>query len=155
MLGRGAGNQSDKVSTLSTRLKEKQEKIVEILNALVEASAEGKPIIVEGKKDVEALRCLGVEGAIITVKTGGKSFLEVISGIERTGTTEAVLFLDFDRRGKEGTKLLKQSFERAKIKADVGLWRALLSLAGKEVQCVEGLTAYLETLRVKIGVSTI
>lgn len=138
---------------MSTRLKEKQEKILQILNALAEASAEGTPIIVEGKNDVAALRCLGVEGNLITVKTGGRSFLDVVSEVERAGTVEVVLFLDFDRRGKEGTKRLKQGFERVKIKADVGLWRALLGLVGKEVQCVEGLAAYLETLRVKIGVS--
>jgi 5S rRNA maturation endonuclease (ribonuclease M5) len=153
VLGCGAGSQSDKVSTLSSRLKEKQEKILQILNALVEASAEGMPIIVEGKNDVAALRCLGVEGTIITAKTGGKSFLDVVLDVEHSGTAEVVLFLDFDRRGREGTKRLKQGFERAKIKANVGLWRALLGLVGKEVQCVEGLAAYLETLRVKIGVS--
>ena len=140
---------------MSTRLKEKEKKILELLEALSEASAKGTPIVVEGKKDVEALQASGVAGTVLTVKTGGKSFLNAVSEIEKLNVPEVILLLDFDRRGKEGTKLLKQSFERAKIKADVGLWRALLSLAGKEVQCVEGLTAYLETLRVKIGVSTI
>ncbi len=149
----GAKSQSDKVNTLSTHLKEKQDKILQILNALMEVSAEGSLIIVEGKNDVEALRFLGVEGEIITVKTGGKSFLDVISEVERAGTAQVVLFLDFDRRGREGTKRLKQSFERVRIKANVSLWRALLGLVGREVQCVEGLAAYLETLRVKIGVS--
>jgi len=138
---------------LSTRLKEKQEKILQILNAVVEESAKGTPIIVEGKKDVEALRGFGVEGAIITAKTGGKSFLDVVSEIEQAGAGEVVLFLDFDRRGKEGTKLLKQHFEREKIKVNVSFWRAFLALVGKEIQCVEGLAAYMETLRVKIGVS--
>jgi len=138
---------------LSTRLKEKQEKILQILNALAEESAKGTPIIVEGKKDVEALRGFGVEGAIITAKTGGKSFLDVVSEIEQAGAGEVVLFLDFDRRGKEGTKLLKQHFEREKIKVNVSFWCALLALVGKEIQCVEGLAAYMETLRVKIGVS--
>jgi 5S rRNA maturation endonuclease (ribonuclease M5) len=148
-----AGSQSDKVNTLSTRLKEKQEKILQILNALAEESAKGTPIIVEGKKDVEALRSLGVEGNVITAKTGGKSFLDVVCEIEQAGMAEVVLFLDFDRRGREGTKRLKQGFERVKIKANVSLWRALLALVGKEVQCIEGLAAYMETLRVKLGVS--
>jgi len=138
---------------LSTRLKEKQEKILQILNALAEESAEGTPIIVEGKKDVDALRGFGVEGAVVTVKTGGKSFLDVVSEIEEAGAEEVVLFLDFDRRGREGTKCLKKHFERVKIKANLGFWRALLALVGRELQCIEGLVAYMETLRVKIGVS--
>jgi len=136
---------------LSTRLKEKEEKILQILNAIAEESAKGTLIIVEGKKDVEALRVLGVEGAVLTVKTGGKSFLGVVSEIEQMGASEVILFLDFDRRGKEGTKRLKQSLERAKIKPNTKLWRALSALVGKEIQCVESLTAYLNTLRAKVS----
>jgi 5S rRNA maturation endonuclease (ribonuclease M5) len=136
---------------LSTRLKEKEEKILQILNALVEESAKGTLIIVEGKKDVEALRVLGVDGAVLTVKTGGKSFLGVVSEIEQVGASEVILFLDFDRRGKEGTKRLKQNLERAKIKPNVKFWRELSALVGKEIQCVESLTAYLNTLRAKVS----
>jgi 5S rRNA maturation endonuclease (ribonuclease M5) len=136
---------------LSTRLKEKEEKILKILNALAEESAKGKPIVVEGKKDVGALRALGVVGAVLTVKTGGKSFLNAVSEIEQMDASEVILFLDFDRRGKEGTKRLKQSLERAKIKPNTKFWRELSALVGKEIQCVESLTAYLKTLRAKIS----
>jgi 5S rRNA maturation endonuclease (ribonuclease M5) len=136
---------------LSTRLKEKEEKILKILNALAEESAKGKPIVVEGKKDVEALRALGVEGTLMSVKTGGKSFLDAVSEIEQMGASEVILFLDFDRRGKEGTKRLKQSLERAKIKPNTKFWRELSALVGKEIQCVESLTAYLKTLRTKVS----
>jgi 5S rRNA maturation endonuclease (ribonuclease M5) len=138
---------------LSTRLKEKEEKILQILNVLAEESAKGTPIIVEGKKDVKALRALGMEGTLISVKTGGKSFLAAVSEIEKMGTSEVIIFLDFDRRGKEGTKRLKQSLERVKIKPNVKFWRELSALVGKEIQCVESLTAYLGTLRTKIGAS--
>ena len=139
---------------MSTRLKEKEEKILQIITALAEKSAKGTLIIVEGKKDVEALRVLGVKGTLMSVKTGGKSFLGVVSEIEQMGTSEVILFLDFDRRGKEGTKRLKQNLERAKIKPNVKFWRELSALVWKEIQCVESLTAYLGTLRMKIGAST-
>jgi 5S rRNA maturation endonuclease (ribonuclease M5) len=136
---------------LSTRLKEKQEKILQILNALAEESGKGTPIIVEGKKDAEALRSLGVEGNVITAKTGGKSFLDVVSEIEQTGAVEVVLLLDFDRRGKQGTQRLKQNLEHAKIKPNMTFWRELSALLGKEVQCIESLIAYMETLQEKTG----
>jgi 5S rRNA maturation endonuclease (ribonuclease M5) len=139
---------------LSTRLKEKQEKILKVLEALAEKSAKGTPIVVEGKKDVAALRALGVAGTVLTVKTGGKSFLEFVCEIEKMDVPEVILFLDFDRRGKEGTKHLKQNLERIKIKPNVKLWRALSALVGKEIQCIESLTAYLHTLHKKIGVQT-
>ncbi|MBM4401100.1 MAG: toprim domain-containing protein, partial [Crenarchaeota archaeon] len=91
---------------MSTRLKEKEEKIRQVLEALADDSAKGKPIIVEGKKDAEALHDLGVVGTVLMVKTGGKSFLDVVSEIEQLGASEVILFLDLDRRGKEGTKHL-------------------------------------------------
>ena len=136
---------------MSTRLKEKEEKILQVLEALSEESAKGTPIVVEGKKDVEALRASGVVGTVVTVKTGGKSFLDTVSEIEKMGVPEVIMFLDFDRRGKEGTKRLKQSLERAKIKPNVKFWRALSALVGKEIQCIESLTAYLDTLHAKIN----
>ena len=136
---------------MSTRLKEKEEKILQVLEALAEESAKGKPIVVEGKKDVAALHALGVAGTVLTVKTGGKSFLDAVSEIEKMGAPEVILFLDFDRRGKEGTKRLKQSLERAKIKPNVKFWRSVSALVGKEIQCIESLTAYMDTLRAKVN----
>jgi 5S rRNA maturation endonuclease (ribonuclease M5) len=137
---------------LSTRLKEKEEKILKILETLAEESAKGTPIVVEGKKDVAALCALGVKGTLLTVKTGGKSFLDAICEIEKMGVPEVILFLDFDRRGKEGTKHLKQSLERAKIKSNTKLWRRLSATAGNEIQCIESLTAYLHTLHEKLNI---
>jgi 2,5-diamino-6-(ribosylamino)-4(3H)-pyrimidinone 5'-phosphate reductase len=135
---------------LSTKLKEKEEKIQRIIAALTEESAKGKPIIVEGKKDAQALRELGVNGKILTAKTGGKSFLEATAEIEKLGAREVILLLDFDRRGKEGTERLKHNLERAKIKANTKLWRELQALVGREIQCIESLTSYLKTLQEKI-----
>ena len=134
---------------MSTRLKEKEEKILKVLEKLAEESMKGKPIVVEGKNDVTALRALGVTGTMLTVKTGGKSFLDAVCEIEKMGVPEVILFLDFDRRGKEGTKHLKQSLERAKIKPNTKLWYALSALVRKEIQCIESLTSYMNTLHEK------
>jgi 5S rRNA maturation endonuclease (ribonuclease M5) len=138
---------------LSTRLREKEEKIFKVLTELKEESAKGTPIIVEGKKDIAALRALGVPGMVLSVKTGGKSFQDAVVEIERLNAPEVILFLDFDRRGKEGTIRLKQNLERVKIKSNLKFWHALSALIGKEIQCVESLNAYLNNLKAKIGVS--
>ena len=134
------------------RLQEKEEKLTEALNTLAEESARGTTVLVEGRKDVETLRNLGVQGPILTVKTGGKSFLDVISELEELKLTKVVLLLDFDRRGKQGTNRLRRNLERTGIKVDLAVWLALLGSVGKDVQCVEGLTAYLKRLKARIGV---
>ena len=108
---------------MSTRFREKQEKIQQVISKLLDASAKGNLVVVEGKKDEAALRVLGVSGRVLTVKTGGKSFLEAMSEIEELGFREVVLLLDFDRRGKEGTLRLRQGLERAKIKGNTRFWQ--------------------------------
>jgi 5S rRNA maturation endonuclease (ribonuclease M5) len=137
---------------LSTHLKEKQEKILQILEALAEESAKGIPIVVEGKKDVDALRGLGVQGPILCVKTGGRSFTDVLHEIETNGVSEIILLLDFDHRGRQGTARLRQNLERSGIRLNVKFWHELLGLLRHEVQCIESLTSYLETLEKKTGV---
>jgi 5S rRNA maturation endonuclease (ribonuclease M5) len=134
---------------LSTHLRDKIEKIEQIIAKLTEESAKGKPIVVEGKKDTQTLQDLGINSTILMVKTAGKSFLKATQEIEAIGAGEVILLLDFDRRGKEGTKRLQESLERAKIKVDVKFWREFIRLVGREIQSVESLTSYLCTLREK------
>ena len=136
---------------MSSRLEEKEEKILRVLEHLTEESAKGKPIIVEGKNDNATLRALGVEGEIISAKAGGKSLLDVIYEVKKSKTQEAILLLDFDRRGKELTKLLKQNLEKTKIKPNLTFWTKLLELVGREVKDVEGLATYMETLKRRIS----
>jgi 2,5-diamino-6-(ribosylamino)-4(3H)-pyrimidinone 5'-phosphate reductase len=135
---------------LSTHLQEKEEKILRVLECLAEESAKGTPIVVEGKNDIEALRILGIEGTIISAKTGGKTILDVILEVEKLTPKEVIMLLDFDRRGKELTKRLKQNLEKAKTKINLTFWNRLLELVGTEVKDVEGLATYMETLKRKI-----
>ena len=81
---------------MSMHLKNKVEKIERVLAKLVDESSNGYPIIVEGKKDIQTLQALGVSGPILTLKTGGKSFLDVTAEIELLGASEIILLLDFD-----------------------------------------------------------
>ncbi len=128
---------------MSTRLQEKLEKIQQIIVELIEESSKGKPTIVEGKKDARALRELGVNGSIITLKTGGKSFLSATTEIEALGEKEVILLLDFDRRGKEGTKRLLQDLQRVKIKVNLRFWLELQTFVGRDIRCIESLDSYL------------
>ncbi|MBX5321608.1 MAG: toprim domain-containing protein [Candidatus Bathyarchaeota archaeon] len=136
---------------MSTHLKEKEEQILKILEQLAEENINGKPILVEGRKDIKALRNLGIKGKIISVKTGGKNLLNTISEIEASNLTEVILMLDFDRRGRELTTNLKRHIEKTGINANLHFWLRLSGLAGKEVKDVEGLATYIETLKNKTG----
>jgi 5S rRNA maturation endonuclease (ribonuclease M5) len=134
---------------LSTRLKEREERIQQILACLIEESSRGILVIVEGKNDAETLRRLGVEGRIMCAKTGGRTRLDVVCELEESGAKEVIMLLDFDRRGREWTRMLKQRLEKTRIKPNLTFWGVLNRVAGREVKDVEGLTSYVQTLKKK------
>ena len=138
---------------MSTRTEKRLERIYKLLERLEIQSAKGTPIVVEGKNDTQALHRLGITGDIIMAKTSGKSFLDVLSEIEKTGKPEAILLFDFDRRGKEWTSRMTRCLEEMKITPNLVFWKMLLGLVGRDVKDIEGLAGYLETLKNKGSMS--
>jgi 5S rRNA maturation endonuclease (ribonuclease M5) len=132
---------------LSTKTEKRLERIHKLLERLEKQSAKGTPIVVEGRNDTQALHKLGITGDMILAKTSGKSFLNVLSEIERKERGEVILLFDFDRRGKEWTRRMARSLERMKITPNLLFWKTLLGLVGRDVKDVEGLATYLETLK--------
>lgn len=135
---------------MQDRLKEKEERLLQVLASLAEQTGKGIPIVVEGKNDVETLKMLGIEGITISAKTGGKSLLDVVSEVEKLGVQEAILLFDFDRRGREWTKRVKLHLEKVGITPNLTFWSELLTLVGRDVKDIEGLASYVETLKSKI-----
>ena len=127
-------------------LQRKAELLKELLQKLSSESAKGVPVVVEGQKDVSALRQLNIEGKIVSSKTSGKSFLDILTEIENLNVREVILLLDFDRRGVEWTHRLKQHLEKTRIKPNLAFWNEFYGLIGRDLKDIEGLPTYLETL---------
>ena len=136
---------------MSDKLKNRTEKILRLLDKIVSEAAKGVPVVVEGQKDVDALRQLGVQGTIVSSKTSGKSFLDMLTEIETLNVRRIILLLDFDRRGVEWTHRLKQHLEKTKITPNLNFWNELYGLVGRDLKDIEGLPSYLETLKKRIG----
>lgn len=134
---------------MSEHLRQKREKLEELLAWLAQEAAEGKPIVVEGKKDIEALKELGIAGKMLTAKGRQKSLLDLVSEIEEHQPHEVILLLDFDRGGKGIAKRLRQILEKEGATPNTTFWRELLSLVGRDVKDIEGLPAYIKTLKRK------
>lgn len=135
---------------MSESIKRRTERVLELLERLAKEMAKGVPVIVEGRNDEEALRRLQLKGDIILAKGFGKSFLDVLKEAKERGKRDAVLLMDFDRRGREWTKRLMQHFERMGIKPNLVFWRELRGLVGRDVKDIEGLATYMETLQRKL-----
>ncbi len=136
---------------MSDKLKNRREKILQLLDRLVSENVKGIPVVVEGQKDVAALCQLGLSGTIVSSKTSGKSFLDILTEIESLNVRRVILLLDFDRRGVEWTHKLKQHLEKTKITPSLSFWNELYGLVGRDLKDIEGLPTYLETLRTRIG----
>ncbi len=136
---------------MSAGLQRKTERLTKLLEKLAAEAAKGTPIIVEGQKDITALRQLNVECKIVSSKTSGKSFLDILTEIENLKVREVILLLDFDRRGAEWTHRLKQHLEKTQIKPNLDFWNQLYGLVGRDLKDIEGLPAYIETLKKRIN----
>ena len=136
---------------MSEGLKRKAERLAKLLEKLAAEAKKGTLIVVEGQKDVASLKQLGINGDFVSSKTQGKSFLDILTEIERHKVKEVILLLDFDRRGVEWTHRLKQHLEKTRIKPNLTFWNELYGLVGRDLKDIEGLTSYLETLKKKIG----
>ena len=111
------------------------ERIERTLEKIREIASEGIPILVEGKKDEEVLRILGVEGRIIKVSQQSLNTL-----IDRLyGCRRVLILTDFDEKGEKIAKTLSSLLE---IEGTIPLYEMRNelkhALAG-QVSCIEGI----------------
>jgi len=101
-------------------------------------------IIVEGKKDLLALRELGFKNIFIINETG-KSLGEKIEEIEeKAGKIKITILTDFDKKGKKLYLKLKSELSTRKVKLDNSFRGILLKL---KISHIEGLSAYIKNAK--------
>ena len=118
------------------------ERMREVLEALCETNKK-IPVIVEGKKDLNALRELGLVGEIITLHRG-KSLYDFCADIEEK-FGRVIILLDWDEKGE----ILKKALSRH-LKGhweEYSRFRELLRLlCQKDIRDIEGIPKLLRKL---------
>ncbi len=119
------------------------DRLCEVLELLKDRNKD-IPVIVEGKKDAEALRELGLEGKIITLHSG-KSIYDFCEDIAEK-FQRVVILLDWDERGesqyKTMCKLLNGIWEEFS-----GFREIIKILCQKDIKDIEGIPKLLRRLR--------
>lgn len=100
---------------------ELSEEFEEIVEKLREDSRSGIPIIVEGERDAESLRMLGVGGEIIPVK----SIRGLRRRLEAMNVRSVILLFDLDQEGERLVKLVKRALEGAVAEINTRYWLRL------------------------------
>jgi 5S rRNA maturation endonuclease (ribonuclease M5) len=103
------------------------------------------PIIVEGDKDIEALKKLGITGEIIGLNKGVNlsNFCDRISHVH----SNIIILTDWDRRGGHICKTMKKNLEGRAI---CNLKYRELIAKNTTIKTVEGLPSWIETIRKKV-----
>lgn len=124
---------------------ERLERILEVVDDL-EHMSDGTPIVVEGLKDVEALKRIGVKKNVVSLGKGLSVFAFCERLARRSGSV--VILTDWDRKGGRLARMLKDAFEANGVKADLDLRAQLVLLTKKDIKDIEGLPRYVSRLKV-------
>ncbi|MFW6040937.1 MAG: toprim domain-containing protein [Thermoplasmatota archaeon] len=123
------------------RLKEKLKGTKEVLDRIKEKN-QTTPIIVEGKKDVKALRRLGIRGEIIKIKTHQRIF-HIIENL-RDEYQGVIILTDWDPTGSRLYHRIKKACKANDIEYNERFRKELVKYVKGEVKDIEGLPKFIK-----------
>ena len=119
----------------------------DIQEALFELNEDNKkiPIIVEGEKDIEALRKLDINGAIVSLNKG----ISITDFCDQLADSykEIIILTDWDRRGGYLCHSIRKNLE-GRVICNIN-YRSTFA-KNSMIRTVEGLPSWIETLKEKL-----
>ncbi|HML04933.1 MAG TPA: toprim domain-containing protein [Methanobacterium sp.] len=117
-------------------------RIVEELSLRAE---QGTPVLIEGKKDEEALNNLGIHGNIIKVSGSGLKLFEVAE-IAVKSSSEVIILTDFDKKGNILAKKLSKDIQSLGSHPDLNIRKNIMNITRKYIKDIESLPRHLKQL---------
>jgi len=124
------------------------EALEELIASLLDASYQGAAIIVEGRRDEQALRALGLPGPVIMASR--RSALDLAEDAARN-YPQIILLTDWDRKGDEMCSTIERHLRSVGSRPDREIRSRLKKLVKKEIKDVESLSQYTERMREQYG----
>ena len=119
----------------------------DIQKALSELNEDNKkiPIIVEGEKDIEALRKLDINGTIVSLNKG----ISITDFCDQLADSykEIIILTDWDRRGGYLCHAIKKNLEG---RVNCNIYYRSTFAKNSMIRTVEGLPSWIETLKDKL-----
>jgi len=128
---------------------ERLEGILDALDRLRELSAD-HVLLVEGAKDVDALRALGIEGDFFRVQSSGGP----VKAAEYAWSNGkgAVILTDWDRRGGSLAEALRENLDSLGVPYDDSVRRDLAVLSRPYSKDVESMDSVVELLSARVDI---
>jgi len=115
---------------------QKLQKFVHMLN---QESDKGAVVVVEGKRDVNALASVGFKGNVV-VLNNFRGVNMLVENLERT--SKVILMLDMDRKGKYLTRKILTLLQYKGKNVDMFYKKTLAAITRGKVRHTEDLTIY-------------
>jgi len=120
------------------------ERVEDLLEELRESSANGVPVLVEGSRDEESLRELGIQGPVLKI-SGKKTVLNFLEGLAHH--KQVIVLTDFDRTGGELARFCSKHLRRLGVEPIADLRERLKVLLHRDVKDIQGLAKFLRGQR--------
>jgi len=121
----------------------RKEKLEKVLWRIAGESSSGTVIIVEGRKDKEALRRLGLVGPIVCFKSSGRGLADFLGNIE---ARKVMVLTDFDKEGKDISARINEELAHLDMKTDHMLRKRLGALVRQDARTIQDLFRYVERI---------
>ena len=123
-------------------------KLLSIMEELQNCAEQGMPILIEGRKDEEALRKLGINGTFIKV-SGSPLKLFEIAELAAKSSSKIIILTDFDKKGDELAKRLSEDIQRLGSHPDLEFRRKIMGITRRYIKDIEGLSKHLRQLELE------
>ncbi|HVL47621.1 MAG TPA: toprim domain-containing protein [Candidatus Thermoplasmatota archaeon] len=128
---------------MPTLERERFDRLLAVLDELVDANTDA-PILVEGPRDVAALRALGCAG-VVTAVNRGVSLVSLCESVAAAAPRRVILLTDWDRRGERLVEDLSRLLFANGARVDRAYRDRIRSNLDTGVNDVEALSAYVGT----------
>ena len=123
------------------------ERFRKLMDRVSYESERGGVIIVEGLRDRESLRKMGINGRILCLQSSRKNVVSFVEGLQ--DVRDVVVLTDFDREGVFLAKRLARILNAQSVHTNLVLWRELRQLTRSDVRSIEELPKYYQRMRVE------
>lgn len=123
-------------------------KLLSITEDLQLCAEQGSPLLIEGKKDEEALRKLGINGNFIKVSGSPLKLFEIAEKAAES-SSKIIILTDFDKKGNELAKRLSEDIQGLGSHPDLEFRRKIMGITRRFIKDIESLEKHLRQLELE------
>jgi 5S rRNA maturation endonuclease (ribonuclease M5) len=124
------------------------ERLEKLIQRVTHESELGAIIVVEGQRDRDSLRKMGITGTILCLQSSRRNTVGFVEELD--ATRDVIILTDFDGQGVGLAKRLGRALSSQRIHANLVLWRELRGLTRSEVRSIEELPKLHSRLQTEV-----